>query len=206
MAKLQVLIAMTLNGFVPARNDSLLQWIQNSDDGFPYWRGRSTRMLYPGYPLVDLICDKEQSAPSDIYLAEIYDDSGAELLRGLSLYRLIDEMVIFLLPVISSETVPVSNISPRTNGNWSGQNIQKRDLPPYLSQNIAIKDCTLLHLQYPNQPRFFAADFYFSVFSNLPYHYVAICSVGPRFGLYQMKPVAQHGVNNGIITLKQNSL
>lgn len=121
MAKLQVLIAMTLNGFVPARNDSLLQWIQNSDDGFPYWRGRSTRMLYPGYPLVDLICDKEQSAPSDIYLAEIYDDSGAELLRGLSLYRLIDEMVIFLLPVISSETVPVSNISPRTNGNWSGQ-------------------------------------------------------------------------------------
>ena len=79
MAKLQVLIAMTLNGFVPARNNSLLQWIQNSDDGFPYWRGRSTRMLYPGYPLVDLICDKEQSAPSDI-----------------------------LLPVISSETVPVS--------------------------------------------------------------------------------------------------
>ena len=67
-----------------------------------------TRILYTGYPLVDLICDKEQSAPSDIYLAEIYDDSGAELLRGLSLYRLIDEMVIFLLPVISSETVPVS--------------------------------------------------------------------------------------------------
>ena len=65
-------------------------------------------MLYPGYPLVDLICDKEQSAPSDIYLAEIYDDSSAELLRGLSLYHLIDEMVIFLLPVISSETVPVS--------------------------------------------------------------------------------------------------
>ena len=108
MAKLQVLIAMTLNGSVPARNDSLLQWIQNSNDGFPCWRDRHTRMLYPGYPLVDLICDKEQSAPSDIYLAEIYDDSSAELLRGLSLYHLIDEMVIFLLPVISSETVSVS--------------------------------------------------------------------------------------------------
>ena len=108
MAKLQVLIAMTLNGSVPARNDSLLQWIQNSNDGFPCWRDRYTRMLYPGYPLVDLICDKEQSAPSDIYLAEIYDDSSAELLRGLSLYHLIDEMIIFLLPVISSETVPVS--------------------------------------------------------------------------------------------------
>ena len=137
---------MTLNGSVPARNDSLLQWIQNSNDGFPCWRNRYTRMLYPGYPLVDLICDKEQSAPSDIYLAEIYDDSSAELLRGLSLYHLIDEMVM--------ET-------------GQDKNIQKRNLPPYLSQNIAIRDCTLLHLQYPNQPRFFAADFLFLCFSAI---------------------------------------
>ena len=108
MAKVPGVIARTWNGCVTDRNDAQLQWIQNCDDGCPYWRGRPTRMLYPGFPLVDLICDKEQSAPSDIDLAEIYDDSGAELLRGLSLYRLIDEMVIFLLPVISSETVPVS--------------------------------------------------------------------------------------------------
>ena len=127
MAKLQVLIAMTLNGSVPARNDSLLQWIQNSNDGFPCWRDRYTRMLYPGYPLVDLICDKEQSAPSDIYLAEIYDDSSAELLRGLSLYHLIDEMVIFLLPVISPKRFPYQNISQRTNGNWSGQKHSKTE-------------------------------------------------------------------------------
>ena len=70
----------------------------------PGYRRRQGLLLYFIYPL-NLW---EQSAPSDIYLAEIYDDSGAELLRGLSLYRLIDEMVIFLLPVISSETVPVS--------------------------------------------------------------------------------------------------
>ncbi|MCS2442434.1 hypothetical protein NXX09_19755 [Bacteroides uniformis] len=177
---------MTLNGFVPARNDSLLQWIQNSDDGFPSRRGRSTRMLYPGYPLVDLICDKEQSAPSDIYLAEIYDDSGAELLRGLSLYRLIDEMVIFLLPVISSETVPVSkHISTDKWGTGQDKNIQKRDLPPYLSQNIAIKDCTLLHLQYFHQSRFYGADFLFLYYSAtchvFMWQYAPLVHV---FGLY----------------------
>ena len=125
---------------------------------FPYWRGRSTRMLYPGYPLVDLICDKEQSAPSDIYLAEIYDDSGAELLRGLSLYRLIDEMVTFSSS--GNQFRNGSRIKTYLHGQMgTGQdkNIQKRDLPPYLSQNIAIKDCTLLHLQYFHQSRFYGA-------------------------------------------------
>ena len=127
--------------------------------------GAGTRMLYPGYPLVDLICDKEQSAPSDIYLAEIYDDSGAELLRGLSLYRLIDEMIIFLLPVISSETVPYQNISPRTMENRKIQNIQKRDLSPGLLQGIAIRHCNILHLQYFHQSHFNGADFLFPYYS-----------------------------------------
>lgn len=108
MAKLQVLIAMTLNGSVPTRDDSLLQWIQNNNDGFPYWQNRCTRSLHPEYPLTDLICDKDMAASSDIYQAEIYDDRSAELLRGLSLYHLIDEMVIFLLPVISTDTVSIS--------------------------------------------------------------------------------------------------
>lgn len=73
------------------------------------WHMKKSRRTYNGVHLnkksntQDVV---EQSLT--IYLAEIYDDSGAELLRGLSLYRLIDEMVIFLLPVISSETVPVS--------------------------------------------------------------------------------------------------
>ncbi len=116
MAKLQVLIAMTLNGLVPARNDSLLQWIQNSDDGFPYWRGRSTRMLYPEYPLTDLICDRDTAAQSDIYQAEICDVRSSELLRGLSVYHLIDEMIIFLLPTVCNETVPLSAYLP--NGKW----------------------------------------------------------------------------------------
>lgn len=53
MAKLQVLIAMTLDGSIPAEDDPLLQWMKDDKDGFSYGRGKSTRRLYPGYPLVD---------------------------------------------------------------------------------------------------------------------------------------------------------
>ena len=51
MAKLQVLIAMTLDGSIPAEDDPLLQWMRDDKDGFSYGRDKCTRRLYPGYPL-----------------------------------------------------------------------------------------------------------------------------------------------------------
>ena len=39
MAKLQVLIAMTLDGSIPAEDDPLLQWMRDDKDGFSYGRG-----------------------------------------------------------------------------------------------------------------------------------------------------------------------
>lgn len=116
MAKIQALIAMTLNGSVPAPDDPLLRWIKDSNEGFPYWRDRCIRIIYPEYPLTDLICDRDTAARKDIYQAEICDVRSSELLRGLSVYHLIDEMIIFLLPTVCNETVPLSAYLP--NGKW----------------------------------------------------------------------------------------
>ena len=116
MAKLQAVIAMTLDGSVPADGDPMMEWIQSDRNGFPYWRERSTRHLFPGYPLVDLICEKDSNGPSTVFHAEIYDAASSELLRGLSLYRLIDELVIFLVPTVGTSTLFVSAHLP--SGNW----------------------------------------------------------------------------------------
>ena len=115
-AKLQAVIAMTLDGSVPAAGEPLLQWIQSDGNGFPYWRERCTRQLFPGYPLVDLICEKESADFSTVFHAEIYNRETAELLRGLSLYRLIDELVIFLIPSVGTSHLSVSAHLP--SGNW----------------------------------------------------------------------------------------
>ena len=48
MAKLQVLIAMTLDGSIPAEDDPLLQWMRDDKDGFSYVRDKCTRRPYPG--------------------------------------------------------------------------------------------------------------------------------------------------------------
>lgn len=116
MAKLQAVIAMTLDGSIPTGNEPLMKWIQSDRNGFPHWRKRGTRLLFPGYPLVSLICEKETNGSSTVFHAEIYDDTSSELLRGLSLYRLIDELVIFLVPTVGTSTLSVSAHLP--SGNW----------------------------------------------------------------------------------------
>ncbi|WP_018667095.1 hypothetical protein [Bacteroides gallinarum] len=116
MAKIQVLVAMTLDGSIPAETDPLLKWVKDSRHGFPYWYGKRTRMLHSGCPFIDLMCDKDTSAPSDIYLAEVCDEESSEFLRGLSLYHLIDEMVIFLLPAVCAGSGSISGHLPE--GRW----------------------------------------------------------------------------------------
>lgn len=116
MAKLQVLIAMTLDGSIPAEDDPLLQWMRDDKDGFSYGRDKCTRWLYPGYPLVDFMCEKDMSDPSILYQAEIHDEESIELLRGLSVYHLIDEMIIFLFPSTRPNHKSVSKHLPR--GEW----------------------------------------------------------------------------------------
>ena len=116
MAKLQAVIAMTLDGSIPAESEPLMEWIQSDRDGFPHWRKRGTRLLFPGYPLVSLICEKDTAGPSTVFHAEIYDEKSVELLRGLSIYRLIDELVIFLFPSAGTSRMSVSAHLP--SGNW----------------------------------------------------------------------------------------
>lgn len=117
MAKLQAVIAMTLDGSIPTESEPLMEWIQSDRDGFPYWRKRGTRLLFPGYPLVSLICEKDTAGPSTVFHAEIYDEKSVEFLRGLSLYSLVDELVIFLIP---SGSVPSLCPSPLTSRQATG--------------------------------------------------------------------------------------
>ena len=116
MAKLQAVIAMTLDGAVPPEGEPLLEWVKSDRNGFPYWRERCSRRLFPGYPLVDLICEKDSAGFSTVFHTEIYDEESVEFLRGLSLYSLVDELAIFLIPSVS--TFPLSVSAHLPSGKW----------------------------------------------------------------------------------------
>ena len=108
MAKIQIIAAMTMDGFLPKADESLMQWVMNDAKGFPYWHEHSIYRLMPHYPLLDLLAEKHSdNNQSDTYIAEISDKDSIELLRGLSRYNLIDEMVVYTLPLILGKGTPV---------------------------------------------------------------------------------------------------
>ena len=98
MAKIRLVMAMTLDGFLPDGNDPLMQWVKTSRHGFPYWHERSSFCLPIGYPMLDLIVKKESKDDSFIYLAEISEKQQIELLNTLLLYKIVDEWIIYHLP------------------------------------------------------------------------------------------------------------
>lgn len=116
MAKVQILTAMTLDGFLPEADGKFMQWVKTSSKGFPYWQERSTFRIRPGHPMLDLACDKERTSDSCIYIAEVSDCPGVELLGNLFRFHLIDELVIYLLPIMAGTGTSLFKNPPA--GHW----------------------------------------------------------------------------------------
>ena len=84
-----------MDGFLPKADENLMQWVLNDSKGFPYWHERSIYRLVPNYPLLDLLAERDS------------DKNRSEFMRGLSRYNLIDEMVVYTLPLILGKGTPV---------------------------------------------------------------------------------------------------
>lgn len=114
MAKVQIITAMTLDGFLPGEEEELFKWVKTDKRGFLFWHGRSSFMLPIGYPMLDLICEKDEKDASCIYTAEISDKESLELLHSLSIYHLIDEIVVYILPLTYGKGSAVLRQLPAT--------------------------------------------------------------------------------------------
>lgn len=113
MAKIQLVMAMILDGFLPEENEKLMQWAKTDKKGFPRWKEECSYPLFPDYPLLDLICSKEQSDENFTYFIEIIGKDSVELLRRLFLYHMVDEAVIYLLPITVNKGIHImKHVSP----------------------------------------------------------------------------------------------
>lgn len=55
MAKVQIIMPVTLDGFLPDKNEKLMVWLNTDRNGFPYWEERATFNMYPHYGMLDLM-------------------------------------------------------------------------------------------------------------------------------------------------------
>lgn len=111
MPKIQAVTAMTLDGFLPDTADMSMRWVMNHRKGFACWRERCDARILP-HSILDLLCEKDSKDNTFTYLAEVSDSESSELLRGLFHYNLVDELVIYLLPISSGRGTSIQNILP----------------------------------------------------------------------------------------------
>lgn len=99
MAKIQIIMAVTLDGFLPRKEEALMQWVrENTRHGFPYWQEEATILICPLYEVMDLMDVAHRYDEDCIYLATVQDEKSAEYGCGLFRYNLVDEIVLYLLP------------------------------------------------------------------------------------------------------------
>lgn len=72
MAKIQIIAAMTMDGFLPKADENLMQWVMNDAKGFPYWHERSIYRLMPHYPLLDLLAKNTPTTTNPIHTSLKY--------------------------------------------------------------------------------------------------------------------------------------
>lgn len=81
-------MALTLDGFLPHEDEMLMRWVrENKRYGFPRWQRQAT---------------------FHIYLAGVGDGGSAEYADGLFRYNLVDETVLFLLPLSYGGGIPLT--------------------------------------------------------------------------------------------------
>ena len=98
MARIQIITAVTLDGYLPDPNEELLQWVKTDSQGFPFWHERSTFTLFPGYPMLDLICEKDEKPDSFTFTSRgvfpppvffyVSDRQGYTLPNLLQIYKI----------------------------------------------------------------------------------------------------------------------
>ena len=83
MAKVQIIMPVTLDGFLPDKNEILMEWLRTDRNVFPYWEERSTFNMYPHYGMLDLMDAKERRDNNCTFFMKVQDEKSAEYAGGV---------------------------------------------------------------------------------------------------------------------------
>lgn len=79
MAKVQIIMPVTLDGFLPDKNEELMEWLRTDRNGFPYWEERATFNMYPHYGMLDLMDAKERHEKDCTFFMKVEDEKKCRI-------------------------------------------------------------------------------------------------------------------------------
>lgn len=118
MAKVQILSAITLDGYLPDKTDPRLSWVENNRKGFPKWRDSADCILAGEISFLTLINQKRTPCTDCVYLAELLTELQLPIIKGLLAYGLADEVILYVLPVLVGKGIQ-TNLSSLPASEWA---------------------------------------------------------------------------------------
>ena len=103
-----------------------MEWLRTDRNGFPYWEERATFNMYPHYGMLDLMDAKERHEKDCTFFMKVEDEKSAEYVGGVFLFRLADELVIYLLPISYKSGKNITGRFNSDNGLCVSPNIPKQ--------------------------------------------------------------------------------
>ncbi len=94
--KIQVVATISANGYLLKRENKTKKQISLSKYGFNTLQKRADLMLHKESSLIALLEEKRQSSDTN-YLVESTPET-LDLIKGLFLYQLADELILYMLP------------------------------------------------------------------------------------------------------------
>jgi len=94
--KIQVVATISANGYLLKRDNKTEKQISSGKYGFNTLQKRADLMLHKESSLIALLEDKRKLSDTN-YLVEATPET-IDLIKGLLLYRLADELILYMLP------------------------------------------------------------------------------------------------------------
>lgn len=86
-----------------------MRWVrENTRHGFPYWQEKAGMLVCPLYGVMDLTDMVRRYGEDCVCLAAVRDGESAEHACGLFRYNLVDEIVLYLLPLSYGKGMPLT--------------------------------------------------------------------------------------------------
>lgn len=107
--KIQVVATISADGYLLKRENKTKARIGSGKYGFSALQKRADLMLHKESSLIALLEEKRQSSDTN-YLAEVTPET-LDLIKGLFLYRLTEELILYIIPCLKEDGIRLFDLT-----------------------------------------------------------------------------------------------
>lgn len=107
--KIQITATVSSDGYLLPPNTIKGRWPLRRKNTLSSLRENAYLLLHPNDSLLSLLAEKQKACDASVYLAEATPET-VEFIKGLLLYHLADELIVYISPLEVGNGIAISDI------------------------------------------------------------------------------------------------